>query len=323
MKIKYLFIRILEACNAGCWFCGFARSKDSFRIDLDEYTNIILEAKAAGVEYIRLTGGETLLHKDINHLINIAHMNGMRTSIITNGFLLSNKIEELSSNGLDQVIVSIDDIPEYHNEVRKLTNLFDRAMDGIKKAKKLGVKVRINTVCGPHNYKSMPELQKVFTDNKIDYWELSALKLEEKIIYPESINEIVNKVYMDDKKNKKLIPFGKKWCGNTEDEVNLYLQESIPPRASGKCHMVSYIRYYDAKNRNLYVCSLLAHRGLSKKYFRNFHDDESFSLRDEETVDIANYFYHNGPKVCTGCSSTAAGCSDMLSEGKEFYEWMY
>lgn len=130
-------------------------------MDLIEYKKIIQEAKLANIEYIRFTGGETLLHKDLAQFIKLAKDVGIKTSIITNGYLLENKIEELYDSGLDQVTVSIDEIGETHNEIRNLPKLFDRAIRGIEKAKNLGVKVRINTVCGPHNYKSMPKLQSV------------------------------------------------------------------------------------------------------------------------------------------------------------------
>ncbi|MGD6892510.1 radical SAM protein [Bacillus mobilis] len=326
MSIKYLFIRILESCNAGCWFCGFANSGDSYRLSLEEYQKIITEAKKANVEYIRFTGGETLLHKNLPEFVSIAAENDIKTSLITNGFLLEKKIEELSKRGLNQVIVSLDEISEHHNEVRKLPNLFERAIRGIEKANQLGVKTRVNTVCGPHNYKSMPKLQSFFSENGVSYWELSALKLDEIITYDDGrdeVNSIVNQVYLEGKKEGKLVPFGKYWCGNTVEEQERYFGQSIPPRATGKCNMVNLVRYYDAKNKNLYVCSLLAHRGLSKEYYRSFDSIDEFSLIDEETEKIANYFYYNGPSVCTGCSSTASGCSDMLSEGEKEFEFMY
>ncbi|MGG4169204.1 radical SAM protein [Rossellomorea vietnamensis] len=326
MNIKYLFIRILESCNAGCWFCGFAKSGDSYRLSLEEYQKIIEEAKKAGVEYVRFTGGETLLHNNLVDFVRIANENGLKTSLITNGFLLEKKIDELSKNGLNQVIVSLDEVDQKHNDIRLLPRLFERALKGLEKAKKLGVQTRVNTVCGPHNYKSMPELQSIFTEAGVNYWELSALKLDEKIIYEEGqdeVNDILEKVYVDGESEGRLVPFGKYWCGNTEEEQTNYFEHSLPPRATGKCHMVNLVRYYDAKNRNLYVCSLLPHRGLSKKYYRSFDSIEEFSLTDDKTQEVANYFYHNGPSICHGCSSTASGCSDMLSAGEKEFEFMY
>lgn len=326
MNIKYLFIRILESCNAGCWFCGFAKSGDSYRLSLEEYQKIIEEAKKAGVEYVRFTGGETLLHNNLVDFVRIANENGLKTSLITNGFLLEKKIDELSKNGLNQVIVSLDEVDQKHNDIRLLPRLFERALKGLEKAKKLGVQTRVNTVCGPHNYKSMPELQSIFTEAGVNYWELSALKLDERIIYEDGmdeVNDILEKVYVNGESEGRLVPFGKYWSGNTEEEQTNYFEHSLPPRATGKCHMVNLVRYYDAKNRNLYVCSLLPHRGLSKKYYRSFDSIEEFSLTDEKTQEVANYFYHNGPSICHGCSSTASGCSDMLSEGKKEFEFMY
>lgn len=320
--MEYLFVRILEACNAGCWFCGYAHSVDSYRMTIEEYKHVITEAVKCGIKYVRFTGGEALLHPHLDFFVKYAKEKGLKVSLITNGYLLPKRIETLANQGLDQVVVSIDDLAEAHNKNRNVKNIFENAVLGLKMARNLSVHTRVNTVCGPHNYKSMPKLQELFTELGVEYWELSALKLDNKIKYNYEFSEIqcvVDSVY---KSKDKIIPYGKKWCGSTLEEQNLYFNESIPPRVDGRCYLTERIRYYDAKNRNLYVCSLLPHRGLPKESYVHFESSEDFSLDNEKIRKIVDFYKEKGSKICNGCSATAAylGQKDSTYDIKE---WEY
>lgn len=321
--MKYLFIRIHEACNAGCWFCGFAKSKDTFRLSEEEYADILEECLKAGVSYIRFTGGEPLLEPRLPLFIKMASDVGIKTSVITNGSLLVRRAKELSESGLSQIIVSIDDIGELHNNNRRIRNLFEKGIEGLKLCKSLGIRTRVNTVCGPHNFRNMVKLQEIFTKIGVDYWELSALKLDMKIEYDateQEIAEITKKIYFD---RDKLIPYGKMWCGDSKLEQEKYFNKSLPPRVNTDCSMTSRIRYYDAKNRNMYVCSLLPHRSLSSDHYYHFDDGEKFEYSNKEIDKIADFYRKHGKDICTGCSSTAAYYGEKPKEYVENKIWEY
>src|SRR5262245_20671111 len=55
---RYLFIRILEACNADCFMCEYALSRNSYRFSVAEFRELLPKAVRAGVRYVRFTGGE-------------------------------------------------------------------------------------------------------------------------------------------------------------------------------------------------------------------------------------------------------------------------
>jgi cytosylglucuronate decarboxylase len=318
--LRYLYIRILEACNAGCWFCGFAKSRDLFRLSVSEFSLILDECAKNNVEYIRFTGGETLLHDEIISFINLASEKGIKTSIITNGFLLPQNAENLASAGLDQVIVSIDDVYGRHDNNRCLKGLWKNANDGLVLAKKYGISTRVNTICGPHNFKQIPVLKKHFSRLGIDYWEVSALKLKSKIKYIDlidTIEDVINEVYKGD----GIIPYGKIWCGNSQEERDNYFKNSIPPRVDGNCRIAKMIRFYDAKNRNIYVCSLLVHRLLSKNDYYHFDDEEKFCLNNEVINGISEKFYTNGHNICNGCSASSSHYGGKAIDEKEAFKW--
>lgn len=45
---RYLFIRVLEACNADCFMCEFALSRDTYRFSPEDFAELLPEAVAKG-----------------------------------------------------------------------------------------------------------------------------------------------------------------------------------------------------------------------------------------------------------------------------------
>ena len=325
---RYLFIRILEACNAGCSMCGFAWSKDTYRLEPAELNKILRVAKQAGIRCVRFTGGEPLVHRAIVELVDLVSSYGIRSSIITNGALLSRKLPRLVEAGLDHVVVSIDGAhANTHDRIRDVPGLFEAAMDGLRNALASHVRCRVNTVCGPNNFREMPDLQDLLTDLGVHQWELSSLKLERRLDYSDAdvvdLDQVVEHVYIEAQGKGRLVPMGKVWCGITTAERALYLETGITPRPDRRCHVVHRVRYYDAHNGLLFPCSLLPHRPDARTTCTRITDLSEFVLNSPQMIDVVNRFHADGPSVCTGCSTTAAGYSNSLDRGDAEEEWAY
>lgn len=96
---RYLFIRLLEACNADCFMCEYALSRDTFRFSLEDFDELLPRAVEAGVGYVRFTGGEPLMHTDLVELVRRGTDAGMKMSVITNGMMLPRLIGQLADAG--------------------------------------------------------------------------------------------------------------------------------------------------------------------------------------------------------------------------------
>ncbi|MGH3773449.1 MAG: radical SAM protein [Pseudonocardiaceae bacterium] len=325
---EYLFVRILEACNADCFMCEFASSRDRYRLEPADLRTMLDRAAEEGIKYVRLTGGEPLLHRNIVDLVQIISDHGMLASIITNGARLSSLTRELAAARLAQVVVSIDAAePTTHNTIRNTPRLFERAVSGLRAAIDAGVLGRVNTVCGPSNFRQMPALQDLLTQLRVSQWELSSLKLERPLDYTTAdrseLDRVVEYVYRDAAAAGRLVPTGKVWCGERPDERSLYLRTGITPRADGVCHLTRKVRYIDAKAGFLYSCSLIVHRPNAASYGARTRASESFSLLEPDVTAQAEWFREHGPRVCTGCSSTAAGYSNLLARGRPLPPWSF
>ncbi len=83
-------------------------------LSFDEIETVATAAIAAGVEKLRLTGGEPLLRKDIKLLV--AELSALRTpsghpvevTLTTNGSLLRRKARGLHDAGMNRLTVSLD-----------------------------------------------------------------------------------------------------------------------------------------------------------------------------------------------------------------------
>jgi AdoMet-dependent heme synthase len=324
---RYLFIRILEACNADCFMCAYARSRDAYRFTVAEFGTILPQARELGVEFVRFTGGEPLLHKDIVPLIATGARAGMKMSIITNGQLVPKMIGDLADNGLAQVIVSIDGAAaSTHDQFRNTPGLFAQCIAGLAMANDRGLRLRVNTVVGPHNYAEMPQLQERLTAAGVHQWELSAVKLERPIAYPDPahVMAVCDPLYTVDPRTT-LVPMGKKFYGNTEAEQQRFFEFGITPRpAPPLCHLVGDVIYIDAKEGRGFGCSLLPHRD-DKDHSGGvrLRQDGKWTLDPPELATHVTWFQSAGPIGCRGCSTPAAGYSDRVATALTIGDWEF
>ena len=115
--LRDLRISVTDRCNFRCVYC---MPKDVFGRDypflphadlltFEEIARLAPIFKAHGVQKLRLTGGEPLLRKRIERLIEmLAAVRGLDLTLTTNGALLAQKARELKASGLERVSVSLD-----------------------------------------------------------------------------------------------------------------------------------------------------------------------------------------------------------------------
>ena len=160
--LRDLRISVTDRCNFRCSYC---MPKDVFTKDypylphaslltFEEITRIARQFVAHGVQKIRLTGGEPLLRKNIELLIE--QLSTLRTTdgtaldltLTTNGALLARKAQALKAAGLNRLTVSLDGLDD---AVFRAMNDVDfpvqEVLDGIEAARKAGLgPIKVNMV---------------------------------------------------------------------------------------------------------------------------------------------------------------------------------
>lgn len=124
--LQDLRISVTDRCNFRCVYCmpkqvfdkDYAFLPHSALLSFEEITRIAKIFVAHGVRKIRLTGGEPLLRKNIEKLIEMLSAlttvdgDALDLTLTTNGSLLARKAQSLKDAGLQRVTVSLDALDE-------------------------------------------------------------------------------------------------------------------------------------------------------------------------------------------------------------------
>ena len=152
-----LRISVTDRCNFRCVYC---MPKDVYARDFpflphaelltfEEITRVAALFVRLGVRKIRLTGGEPLLRRKLEHLIEmLARLGDVDLTLTTNGALLAKKARSLRDAGLARVTVSLDalDDPTFR-AMNDVDFPVARVLEGIEAAAAVGLApVKINAV---------------------------------------------------------------------------------------------------------------------------------------------------------------------------------
>ncbi len=153
--LRDLRISVTDRCNFRCVYC---MPKEVFGRDyrflerrelltFEELERVARVFVAEGVEKIRITGGEPLLRRDLERLIEALARLDVDLTLTTNGSLLPKKARLLADAGLRRVTVSLDSLDD---EAFRAMNDVDfpvqRVLDGIDAAAEAGLPVKVNAV---------------------------------------------------------------------------------------------------------------------------------------------------------------------------------
>ena len=114
-------------CNLACLHC-YSESGPKLKtaLDLEPLQHALPLLKAEGYNQISLSGGEPLTYAPLLPLIDHAHTNGFRVTMITNGLFPAKRMDDVVSR-LDGVAISFDGLAATHNHIRGRTDAFERA----------------------------------------------------------------------------------------------------------------------------------------------------------------------------------------------------
>src|SRR6266403_4059747 len=100
----------MRRCNLSCAYCN---EYDDFSspVPLDTMFERIDKLGSLGTSIVTISGGEPLLHPELDDIIRRIRSNGAIAGMITNGYLLvAERIKRLNDAGLDHMQISIDNV---------------------------------------------------------------------------------------------------------------------------------------------------------------------------------------------------------------------
>jgi MoaA/NifB/PqqE/SkfB family radical SAM enzyme len=135
----------IRRCNLSCTYCN---EFDDFSkpVPTEEMFRRIDKLGALGTAVVTISGGEPLLHPELDDVIRRIRANGMIAGLITNGYLLvAERIQRLNRAGLEWLQISIDNVnPD--DVSKKSLKVLDRKLELL--AEHADFHVNINSVVG-------------------------------------------------------------------------------------------------------------------------------------------------------------------------------
>ena len=118
-------------CNCRCVMCDIWKTDTAEEISANELERHLNDIAGLHVKWLVFSGGEPLMHSDLFRLSRMARAQGIRTTILSTGLLLSRYARQVSES-IDDVIVSLDGPPAVHDAIRRVSGGFDLLAAGVR-----------------------------------------------------------------------------------------------------------------------------------------------------------------------------------------------
>lgn len=138
-------IRLTDNCNSRCKYCGIKYKGKELTTKEIFY---IIDKIAKDCIHIDLLGGEPLLRKDIDKIIDYTSKKDVILQVTTNGFLVEDHLDALKK--VNMLVISLDGNEKVNDKLRGKGS-YKKAIRAIRLAKAVGIPVFTNTILTKHS----------------------------------------------------------------------------------------------------------------------------------------------------------------------------
>ena len=233
--LNQIYFYLTEGCNLRCRHCWIAPKYQSEEtshpsLDLDLFKSIIEQAKPLGLIGVKLTGGEPLLHPQINEILEYIRTEDLSLTVETNGVLCTAELAQKMAACKDPFVsVSLDGAnAETHEWVRGITGCFDTALEGIRNLVKAGFRPQVIMTIMRHNKDQMGQIVRLAE-------RLGAGSVKFNIVQPSARGEKLHETG-DALSIEELVHLGS-WVENTlstSTDLDIYYSHPMAFRPLGK-----------------------------------------------------------------------------------------
>jgi cyclic pyranopterin phosphate synthase len=159
--LETLRISITDRCNFRCVYCmpkevfgrDYAFLERRELLTFEELARVVGIFAGLGVRTVRITGGEPLVRRNVEHLVELLAVihtpdgDKLELALTTNGSALAQKAEALAAAGLSRVTVSLDSLDDAaFRAMNDVDFPVRRVLEGIDAAAAAGLPVKVNAV---------------------------------------------------------------------------------------------------------------------------------------------------------------------------------
>jgi len=140
-NIRELWFHITNRCNMACSHCLFSSSpEEEAELSAEDILSLAGEAWQQGCRLFALTGGEPLVHREIDRIVNgILELPDTHLVILTNGLLIKKLFSSLNGDSHRvHLQISLDGLEENHDSLRG-KDAFSKLTANLQWLKKEGI----------------------------------------------------------------------------------------------------------------------------------------------------------------------------------------
>ena len=162
-------VHIIQNCNSPCTMCDCWKTKNSIFHTAESLDSVFRKLSNLGATSIMISGGEPLLHKELDTIIDKVHGYHMAVQLNSNGILLD-KRASLYNKNIEALVVSMEGFNRDDYKTIRGTDKFELVCDNIKNFKSYSP----NTVVGlrvtltKHFFKHVDKLINLCRDIGVD-----------------------------------------------------------------------------------------------------------------------------------------------------------
>ncbi|HUV08034.1 MAG TPA: radical SAM protein [Spirochaetia bacterium] len=188
------------ACNMHCRHCGSGCAGPlPGELDTGEALRLCDDLAELGLEFVTLSGGETLLRSDWPVIARRLTDLGVYVNMISNGWLVDAQVVETARrSGIQNMGVSLDGLEATHDATRK-EKAFSRAVNALELMRRMEYPSAVITTVMRQNLSQLPGIRRILEDRGVGSWQLqigrpmgNLLASRESILDPRQVEGVID-----------------------------------------------------------------------------------------------------------------------------------
>nr|CBH39120.1 conserved hypothetical protein radical SAM superfamily [uncultured archaeon] len=165
-----VFCELTNACNLNCKHCLTESSKPlPDELSTNELYSVFQQLADYGTEYVELTGGEPLLRKDFDKILDLLNRLDFQISICSNGILITEKMCcQFKEYGVEKLQLSIDGLENTHDFIRNKKGAFQAVIKSISLLKMQDLDVNVRSTAMRDNLDELTSLANLISKLDVD-----------------------------------------------------------------------------------------------------------------------------------------------------------
>jgi len=187
---------ITSRCNLDCGYCF--KPEDSYGDDKEKDLDLARVLVDNDVKKVTIGGGEPMVVKHLDQVLEVLKGNGIKTSIHTNGLTLNKERISSLSELVDDIAIPLDSLDRAKQIMlrgKAFMKMYDDISDLVKRIHEANIGLGYHTVFTKLNGQEMPEIYEFIKKRGFDYWKVYEFNpdLAEKRIMDYALKHDVNK----------------------------------------------------------------------------------------------------------------------------------